>query len=375
MSNFIETYKAGKAGRNKGLSTGIDALDRAINGIQRGTSYGLAAAPKCGKTTLADFGWVISPYLEALKKGTLDKIEWIYLSYEIDRVSKEFKYAAYFMYHDFGINTFSYKGKSYMMNQDYLMGRMLYQREDGESEVIPVTDEHESMLKQIYINRIVPMFGEYDADGKQIKKGKIEFIEDPENPTGVRNMLMRKANEEGEFIKTPYTVVDEKGNPVTKERITGYKPNDPDKFVIVVTDHTRKLRRERGFTMKENIDKWLEYTTWLRNICKYTFLTICHSNRGLANVDRLKFAGEYIFPTADDVKDSGNLAEECTILLTLFNPNDEKYNLEKHMDVVLSEYPYYRSIHIAESRYTECPAHVQVNMFGGINLFTPINQM
>lgn len=45
-SNFIETYKLGKEGRNFGLDTGIPALNKAINGLQRKLSIGLAAPPK-----------------------------------------------------------------------------------------------------------------------------------------------------------------------------------------------------------------------------------------------------------------------------------------------------------------------------------------
>ena len=87
------------------------------------------------------------------------------------------------------------------------------------------------------------------------------------------------------------------------------------------------------------------------------------------------YAGEFIFPTADDCKDSGNPAEECTIFMTLFNPNDEKYNLKKHFGVELAGYPNYRSLHITESRETECPVHIQTTMFGNINMFTPLNQI
>lgn len=373
--NFIETFKAGQLGRNFGLSTGIPALDRAINGIQKATSIGLVAPPKCGKTTLADYSFVISPYLQAERLGILDNIEWKYFSGEIDRISKEFKFAAFFMWHDFRVIEVVYKNVRYGMCQDYLMGKLLYPIPGTQDfEFVPVASEHTEMLKQIYTNRIVPMFGEYNDMGKKIKNGKIDFIEDVENPTGINKYLFKYAKDNGDFIEESYQTIDDQKNPITKFRIIGYTPRNPNKFTIVVTDHVRKLRRERGFTMKENIDKWLEYSTFLRNICKFTFLNICHSNRQLSNVDRMRYAGEFIFPTADDVKDTGNIAEESTILITMFNPNDEKYNITKHFGIELANFPNYRSIHITESRYTECPAHIQTNMYGGINYFEPLNK-
>jgi len=131
MSNFIETYKKGRQGKSFGLTTGIKGLDKAINGLQRKTSIGLAAAPKCGKTTLCDFSFVIHPYLQCLALGILGKVEWIYFSYEIDRVSKEFKFAAFFMAHDHGIYNYVYKEKTYAMSDVYLKGQQLHENPDG----------------------------------------------------------------------------------------------------------------------------------------------------------------------------------------------------------------------------------------------------
>lgn len=375
--NFIKKFVDGQAGRNKGLTTGISPLDETLGGIRKYHSYGLAAAPKCGKTTLADYCFVISPYLQMLRQGTLDRLDIIYFSYEIDRISKEFKFAAFFFFYDFGINQYTFNNEIYDIDQDYLMGAKTYvsgKNEKGEDirEVIPVSAEHKEMLKNIYYNRIIPIFGEYDDRGNQIKPGKVLVIEEQDNPTGMYKYLLNYARKHGTFKIEKYKVSDEKGKVEEKERIVGFEDKTPDTYRIIVTDHIRKLLLERGFTMKQNIDKWLEYTTILRNRCGYIPVNICHSNRGVANVQRLQHAGEMIFPTADDVKDTGNLAEESTVLMTLFNPHDEKYNLERHMGVELKQHLRYRSLHITESRYTECPVHIQLNMFGNINYFSPL---
>lgn len=374
MSNFVETFKQGKAGKNVGLPTGIVALDKAINGIQKEYSYGVTAPPKVGKTTFVDYSYVLSPYLYCLEHNMLDNLELVYFSPEIGRVSKEYKFASFFMYHDYDIVSIKHKDKVYPMSQDYLMGKLIhYFPNNKDFEYIPIQPDHEQKLKEIYTKRIIPIFGEYADDNTKIKSGKIfDYIEEPDNPTGMYKYLMQYAEANGKFNREPYFITEE-GKKIQKFRIVSYTPKNPDKFTIIITDHVRKLRHERGFNKKDNIDKWLEYTTWLRNMCKFTFVNICHANRTVSNVDRLRYAGEYVFPTADDVKDTGNLAEESTMLITMFNPNDEKYNLTKHFGVELAGYPNYRSIHIAESRYTPCPLHIQTNMIGGINVFTPLN--
>ncbi len=327
---------------------------------------------KSGKTTFVDQAFVIEPFLyyQNLRLKEPDnplRINWVYYSFEIDRVKKEFKYAAHFMYRDFGITSFEHKGKTYQMSPRYLIGRL----KDQDDELIPVSPEHEHMLQTIYKTRLIPMFGEYSITGKQLKKGAIDFIADRDNPTGLRNYLLHYGRENGEFVMEKYKTR-EKGVDTLKERIIGYKPKNPNLFTIIVTDHMRKLKRERGFLMKDNVDKWVEYQVELRNWCEFTFVDIIHLNRSLASVERMKFAKDKLYPTGDDFKDTGNLSEESDYVLTLFNPRDEKYNLETHFDIELSNYPNYRSVHLVESRDTECPQHLAMQMYGNINLFKSI---
>lgn len=371
--NFAEAFKKGQSGKNLGLPTGIIPLDKAIDGIQRKAIYAVAAAPKVGKTTFVDYVFVLQPFLYILKHlsenpNSMKRLNIIYYSFEIDRIKKEFKLACYFLFADFGINSFTHNGKRYTISPRYLLGKLM----DENNEVIPVSEEHSKALKQVYLTRIIPLFGEYNDKGIRIKKGMIDFISDRDNPTGLRNHLLHYAEQNGEFKKEKYQTKDEKGKTVPKERIVGYKPHNPELFTIIITDHVRKLKRERGFSLKENIDKWVEYQVELRNWCEFTFVDIIHLNRALANIDRIKFQKDQLYPTGEDIKDTGNLSEEADFVLTLFNPSDEKYNLEKHFGYELKNYPNYRSVHLVESRDTDAPQHLPMQMFGNINLFKSI---
>lgn len=327
-------------------------------------------------TTFLDYSFVISPYLEMIENGK-SNVHWKYFSLEIDRVSKEFKFAAFFFHHDYNIFSFDYKGKKVLISPNYLRGLL----KDQDGEIIKVLPEHQELLKKIYYNRIIPLFGEYNSKGEKIKDGVIEFIEDKSesNPTGIYKYLMNYAAKNGNFVKESFSSKDENGNSITKKRIIGYKENDENLHTIVIVDHMRKLQKERGFSMKENIDKFSEFCVILRNLCKFTIVSVVHSNRNVASIDRLKYNGEFLYITSEDLKDSGNPPEDCSLLLTMFNANDDKYNLEKHFGLQLKGsdgnelYPNYRSIHVATSRDTECPMHIQTNMYGNINKFTSIN--
>lgn len=364
--NFITEFNKGQSGGNFGLSTGLIPLDKAIDGVQRKSLYCIAAAPKVGKTAFVDQSFVLEPYLFTLKNPEIE-VDWIYFSFEIDRVKKEFKYAAFFFYKDYGISNFEYNGKIYEMCSRYLLGKM----RDDFGCIIPVTNEHREMLKEIYEKRIAPLFGRYSITGKKIVKGKIDFIEERTNPTGIRNYLLNYAKENGTFLYEKYSTT-ENNLKIVKERIVGYRPHNPRKYVVVVLDHIRKMNKERGFNIKENIDKMVDYQVELRNWCSFTFIDIVHINRNLDSVERIKYMSEFLYPTGGDTKDSGNLAEDCDFLITLFNPHDEKYNIKKHFGLDISDIPNYRSVHLVESRDTDCPQHLKTKFYGNINLFTPL---
>ncbi len=371
--NFIEEFKAGQSGKNKGipLGPGLDNISKAINGIQKDKIFVLGAMPKVGKTTFADYGFLIQPYLYCVEHNI--PIEWIYFSFEIDRVSKEFDVATYFLFHDYGIEEILLPEgitkdglSSIPLSPNYLKGSIL----DDNNNIIKVDDAIVEKLKIVYSERIVPMFGEYDKYGNQIKKGYITFVGNSDNPTGLRNFILHFAEERGQLLYENFN---------NNKRISGYIPNNPEKYTIIITDHVRKMRTELNYSMKQNIDKYLEYTTELRKWCKYTFVHIVHLNRDLGSISRLQEFGDLLYPTDENSKDSGNFAEECSYFFTMFNPNDMRYNLKKHFGLIIKDsngndlYPHMRTIHLVQSRHCEFPQHFRVNMQGNIKNFSQTN--
>lgn len=365
MSNFIETFLSGQRDRSGiPFGEGLERLTLHMNGVQKAKIYGVAGPQKSGKSTFADYAFVISPYLNSLLTGA--KIRWIYYSFEIDRVSKEFDFATFFLNYDYNIETVKLPpgilrdGKDVIeISPSYLRGTLM----DDNYKTIKIDDNIFEKLKEVYENRIVPLFGEYSAEGVQITPGLIKFIEYRLNPTGVYKNLKAIAEKEGKMF------VNGNGD------WTGYKPDDEDLLTIVVVDHMRKLKSERNWQMKQTIDKMSEYMVILRNLLGYTFVPILHTNRNLTSGEKIKLAGQDIYPTSDDLKDSGNLAEDCDYLLTVFNPNDDKYNIKEHFGFKIKDsknnrlYPNMRTIHLVESRHCEFPQHFKVTMKGNIKRF------
>jgi hypothetical protein len=417
--NFKIAFEAGQKGSNKGLpmGEGLKTVSQAINGIQRGRIYTVGAAPKGGKSTMVDVGFCIEPAiyvldLNAKLKASMEAIssklqtetdyetrtalnqeyeslnsqlvdlEFIYNSYEIDRVSKEFDFVAHFLNTDFGIYQIFlpagklYKGNNFVyLSSAFLKGELEYDTEipDAPKEIIRVPADIFDKIKTVYKTRIIPLFGEYNEKGEKVSKGMIKFLEIKDNPTGVRNYLIEYAKENGEFL---YKQTVKDGQTFT--RMIGYKPNNPKKYVIIITDHLRKLLPERGFKMKETVDKFSEYAVEFRNSCNFTFVHIIHLNRALSDIGRRQFDDDRLFPQSDDIKETGNLSEDSNYIFTMFNPNDDKFNLTKHFGKTIRRpdksllYPFMRTIHLVESRHCVCPQHFRVNMYGDVKKFEPL---
>lgn len=369
MSNFIEEFKKGQRSSNKGIpfGRGLESITIDTNGIQRARIYGVAGPEKSGKSTFTDYAFVLEPYLHSLENNL--QINWVYYSFEIDRVSKEFDFMAFFLHNDFNITDIPLEegvtkdGENFIpLSSDYLRGYVL----DDNNQTIKIHPRIKDYIIKTYEKRIVPLFGEYDAKGIQIKKGLINFKEGRENPTGIYKDLLAIAEEEGTLLKN--------GN-----NYISYTPRNPEAYKIIVIDHIRKIKPERGWLLKQTIDKTSEYLVILRNLLKFTFVPILHTNRNMSSTDRLNFYKGDVYPNSNDLKDSGNLGEDCNYLFTTFNPNDDQYNIKEHFGFKIRDsknnllYPNLKTIHLVSSRHCEFPRHYKVNMLGNIKKFENFN--
>lgn len=375
--NFIEEFKYGQKGGNKGLSLGpgLENLSKAIGGLQRKMMIAIASAPKTGKSTLVDYGFIIHPWLSTLVPGSeAVDLRFIYYSFEMDRITKEFDFAAHFMFIDYNIYQVqlpmgvTHNGNNHvLMSSDYLRGRL----QDDNGEIIKIDPMILEYLISIYERRIKVLFGEFDENGKQLTPGVIIFEENIENPTGLYNQMLDFAERRGTFTYRTYT--DSSGN--ARKRREGYTPNNPKELIVVVYDTVRKLERERNFSTKETVDKMLEYSTIIKKMCGYSFIPIIHLNRDLGSVNNLAFMKDRVYPAPEMIKDTGNISEEANHVITLFNPNDDRFNLAQHFGLKIRDdmgnklYPFLRTIHLVESRQVVYPQHFRVNMYGNTKNF------
>jgi hypothetical protein len=276
---MIDRIKAGLNGDYEGLDNGLERINDYIFGTQRNCYYLIGGLSGSAKTTFLDFQ-ILNAIQDAEKKNI--NINVIYYSWEIDEFTKKANWLSILIYKKYNITIPPEKIKG--------LGKFRLTK-----------DEEELVYSEIEeVDRIF---------------NKINWIWEAQNPTGMYKYWWDFMSPRGKFIREPYT--DE--NDQKQERIIRFELNDPKEYNIVALDHLALAKLERGYTLKQNIDKISEYAVITRNLFKMTHIFLQQYNQGLSSVERLKFKGADISPQQSDFKDTTNPYTDCDIALGLMN--------------------------------------------------------
>lgn len=282
-----ERIQQGLNGDFEGLANGFDRINDYIFGLQKKCYYLLGGASGTGKTTLADF-ILINALMDAEAKGI--NVNVFYYSFEIDEISKKCNW----------LSNIAYQKYDRIIAPEKIKGLGKFR-----------LDEDEQLIINDCINDLDKIWS------------KINFTFQSVNPTGIYNTVWKFMETRGSFIYEEY--IDSTGT--TRKKIKEYVPKDPKEQTILMMDHLFLLRKERGFSPKEVIDKMSEFFVELRNIFGLTIFPIQQFNQGLSAIDRQKFKGASLAPNQTDFKDSTNPFQDADVVIGLLNPH--KYDLEE----------------------------------------------
>lgn len=285
--SFVSRIKEGIEGKYEGLSNGFNRLNNHIFGLQRACYTLIGGLSGSAKTTLVDF-ILINALQDAESKNI--PINIFYYSYEIDEISKKANWLSVLIYMKYNITITPQKIKG--------MGKL--RLTDNELELV---NSELPELEKLF--------------------NKINWRWESQNPTGLYKEWWTFMSERGKFEYEPY----EDENGVKKNRIVKYTLNNVDEYNIVILDHIALLKLERGFELKQNLDKLSEYSVNCRNLFGMSFIYLQQFNDGLSSIERQKFKGVDISPQQTDFKDSRNPYIDADVVLGIMNAH--KMDMEK----------------------------------------------
>jgi hypothetical protein len=258
-------------------------------GIEQETYYCVTANQKAAKSQFASFMFIYTPILYAYENPDKVRVKIFYAPLEESQLKTTLRFMRHLLY----------------IHSKFKI-RVPHNELASTIEGHPVDEKVIETLESEEYQKILKFFEE-----------RVEFF-DSKNPTGIYKTMVKYACEHGERIKEPITITDEFGEQKTVEKIVGYKPNDPDEYVIIITDHVGLLQEESGKDKRQTIRKFSEYMMDLRDNYRYIPVIVQQQSSEVQSMDAFKL--NRISPTPGALADCKDTRYDVNVMLGLTNP-------------------------------------------------------
>ena len=147
-------------------------------------------------------------------------------------------------------------------------------------------------------------------------------------------------------------------------------------MIFVVCDHLGLSTPTKGHTKKEEIDTISSYAVTFREKYHVSFFMLMQENRNSADMDRRK--ADLTECTAEDVKDSGNVFNDCEVCIGIYNPLRFKLKSHKKYPIIVESAgegqfnglrDRYRAACLIKNRQGESDKIIPLNFFGELGIF------
>jgi len=346
MSAFTDTLariRQGLQGHNKGVNFGLNKVSRFIPNIQPKRITTICAGSGVGKTTLAIYMYIFSPYEAYIRDSTTD-YKCIFYTLEIDMVSVIAKLISMKLYADYRI----------LISPDIMFS-------STPGQTLPSN-----------ILALIESYAEYFERLEEI----IEFIDEPTNPTGISKRAEEFALESGRKVYYKRDGSECEHDDPLKYRWL-YVPNNPRQVRQLIIDHSGCLKKEQeARSNKEKIDLMCEKMVYSRNKLMLSWCVLSQLNRSLEGAERQMHTShkknyELLVPGPADLKDTGNLFESSDVVIYGFNPFD--YGIPEFAGYKIAEMKdRFRIIGIMKNRYGRANIMTGYGYIGEASFFVEI---
>lgn len=302
----------------------LDRFSEYAPGIIKGNLDAISANSGIGKTTIAKYLYVFSAIEFAIKQ----KLDLKIIYFALEESEEQFDYSL-----------LSYLSKKKL--------NLRYNIVDFEAfnGVISNTD----MLK---IDGLKSTFEEY--------KSYIRLIDNVYNSYGLYATVREFARERGTFYMNDVKLT---GNTTVKnESWNRYVPNNPEEFVIVVSDHISDLSYNKDeSSLSDAINNWTRYQR--HYICKRFNYNCCAIQQQAAAQESLdNFRANKLKPSLNGLADNKLTGRSYLNVYGLFSP--DRHEIRNYEGYETS--PYFRVLTVVKQRYGHIGAELPIFFDGKV---------
>lgn len=271
------------------IASPIKALTTDFPGLEQEEYIIVTGAQKTAKSQFTSWMFIYTPILYAYEHPDKVRVKIFYAPLEESKEKVVMRFMRYLLYIK--------SGRSLRVTHHELNSTI-----DGQ----PVDNRIIELLETEEYQKILDFFEKH-----------IEFM-DATNPTGLYKTLVRYADEHGKREFTDLVTTDEFGEKRTTKVFKSYTPNDPDEYVIIITDHVGLLQEESGRDKRNTIKKWSEYCMELRD--RYRYIPVNVQQQSTETLDKEAFKLNRIRPTPSGLADCKDTRYDCNVMIGLTNP-------------------------------------------------------
>jgi hypothetical protein len=307
-------------------------------GVEQGCYYLISAGTKAGKTQLANYLFVYNTIMYAIDHKDIIKPKIFYYNFEENQEEITLRFMSYLLFTLDGIRISPTDLKSTDKDK-------------------PVSIEILKLLNSDKYKRILDYYEE------------IVTFHNSDNPTGIYRTIMNYAKNNGIIHKKPYKYRDELGEEQEGQKFDYYTPNNPNEYVMIIIDHISICNIERGFSLRETINKLSEYLIMFRN--RYNYIPVVLQQQSQETLNLEAFKSNKIRPTMSGLADSKGTGKDCTIMMGITSPFS--HDIKEYLGYDISKLKsHFRCLEIVLNRKGQsngiCPLYID----GAINYFSEL---
>lgn len=326
VETLYSTINKGKLGKNIGLSTGLEKLDKLTYGLNRGWMYVWAGDSGSGKSSIVLYSTIYQPFMQYLQDKSIE-IHFLLFSFELSAEVLLTKLLSIYIWDTF------HKELSYE--------KILSLREPISEEDYQYIEKSKNWLEEL--------------------EKHCEIVDKPVTAKHLYGICKEWAKKYGTFKE------EGKVGEYTKEM---YIPNNSQQYLIVNVDHIKLLKTDSGNGVKQEIDDASNYLITLRNKCNFTVNIVQQLNRNFKSVARKQLDGvsNKAALQLDDLGDSSGPTQSAELVIGIWHPFRERqnkcegYDIRQLMDNV-------RMLCILKHRYGMADRVIGCNFFGSVGVW------